>query len=371
MKFYNLTLKPHPRHLVLLVLLAIVTMFKVVAGWGDVYTHSIYPTIGRCMSAVSGLLPFALGDVFISLSILWVVGYPVYSICYRKHRKKPTFLRVAEYLAWVYVWFYAAWGLNYSQSNIYRRIGMRPAEASANRFKHFANDYADSLNAAYAKTGNAASANSSLAYADIKRRSRLSTWQGYSRLEHMGINKPFNPDAHAKTMLFSPLSSMAGITGSMAPFFGEFTLNADIRPHQYPAIYAHEYAHQLGIANEGEANFYSYIVCTSSTDGAVRFSGYYHILPHVLVNAYNLLGEKEYEDLLKRINPAIMRLAKSDRQYWLARRSRIIDETQNFFYNLYLKGNRVEGGTKSYSGVIGIIMAWENKTANSISQRSK
>ena len=371
MKFSNLTLKPRPRHLVLLVLFATVTMFKMMAGWGDVYTHSIYPIIGRCLSAVSGLLPFALGDVFIALSILWVVGYPVYSICYRKRRKKPTFCRVAEYLAWVYVWFYATWGLNYSQSNIYRRIGMRPAEASANRFKQFANDYADSLNVAYAKAGNAAYANSSLAYADIKRRSRLSTWQGYSQLEHMGINKPFNPDAHAKTMLFSTLSSMAGITGSMAPFFGEFTLNADIRPHQYPAIYAHEYAHQLGIANEGEANFYSYIVCTSSTDGAVRFSGYYHILPHVLGNAYNLLGEKEYEAYLKRINPAIISLAKSDRQYWLARHSRIVDETQNFFYNLYLKGNRVEGGTKSYSGVIGIIMAWENRTANSISHRSK
>ena len=148
MKFSNLTLKPRPRHLVLLVLFATITMFKMMAGWGDVYTHSIYPIIGRCLSAVSGLLPFALGDVFIALSILWVVGYPVYSICYRKRRKKPTFCRVAEYLAWVYVWFYATWGLNYSQSNIYRRIGMRPAEASANRFKHFANDYADSLNAA-------------------------------------------------------------------------------------------------------------------------------------------------------------------------------------------------------------------------------
>ena len=90
-------------------------------------------------------------------------------------------------------------------------------------------------------------------------------------------------------MLFTPLSSMSGVTGSMGPFFCEFTLNGDIRPHDYPAIYAHEFAHLLGIANEGEANFYSYIVCTASSDKAVKFSGYYHIFFHVLRNVFDIL----------------------------------------------------------------------------------
>ena len=38
-------------------------------------------------------------------------------------------------------------------------------------------------------------------------------------------------------MVFTPISSMVGVTGSMAPFFCEFTLNCEIRPHDYPAIY--------------------------------------------------------------------------------------------------------------------------------------
>ena len=113
-----------------------------------------------------------------------------------------------------------------------------------------------------------------------------------------GINAPFNPHPHVKTMVFTPISSMVGVTGSMAPFFCEFTLNGEIRPHDYPAIYAHEYAHFLGIAHEGEANFYSYLACTSSTDKAVKLSGYYHILPHVLNSVFNLLGEKEGRQLI-------------------------------------------------------------------------
>lgn len=137
-----------------------------------------------------------------------------------------------------------------------------------------------------------------------------------------GINPPFNQHPHAKTMVFTPISSMSGVTGSMGPFFCEFTLNGDILAHDYPATYAHEFAHFLGIANEGEANFYSYLVCTASQDKAVKFSGYYHILPHVLYNVFDILGEKEGEKYLKHIRPEIIRLLKSDRQYWQGKDAR-------------------------------------------------
>lgn len=67
---------------------------------------------------------------------------------------------------------------------------------------------------------------------------------------------------------------MVGVTGSMGPFFCEFTLNGDLLPSQYPATYAHELAHLLGITSEAEANFYAYQVCTRSQVQAIRFSGY-------------------------------------------------------------------------------------------------
>ena len=70
MKILNIRFKPRPRHIALMVLFAIVTSFKVVPGLGDVYTFSIYPKIGVCLSSVSGIVPFALGDFFIAMSIL-------------------------------------------------------------------------------------------------------------------------------------------------------------------------------------------------------------------------------------------------------------------------------------------------------------
>ena len=355
------------RHGVLIALLILVTLTKMIPLWGFIYTTRIYPVIGTLLSPISGIFPFAVGDIFIALSIAWVILYPIYEIGLRKKR---VFGRVAEYLLWVYAWFYIAWGLNYSQPNIYYRIGMKPVEVSKAKFKKFAYQYADSLNA----LSNASLSNASLSNARksispdsivddaLKNRVRDAVLKEYNKIGYReGINKPFNQHPHAKTMVFTPLSSMAGVTGSMGPFFCEFTLNGDILAHDYPATYAHEFAHFLGVANEGEANFYSYIVCTASADKQVRFSGYYHIFFHVLNNVFDILGEKEGERFLKHIRPEIIQRARNDRHYWLSKRCKALDAAQDFIFELYLKGNHVAEGRKSYSGVIGLILAWEEK----------
>ena len=378
------------RHWVLLVLLSLITLTKLLPLWGFIYTTRIYPIIGSLLSPISGLFPFAVGDIFIALSIVWVFFYPIYEIKWRKQlakrffflaakrgcypKKKVVFGRVAEYLLWVYAWFYIAWGLNYSQPNIYCRTGMKPVEVSEAKFREFAYRYADSINylseerrvksEETAFDAQRESQFNGMVDDGLKNRVRDAVLKGYNEIgAKEGINAPFNQHPHAKTMLFTPLSSMSGVTGSMGPFFCEFTLNGDIRPHDYPAIYAHEFAHLLGIANEGEANFYSYIVCTDSSDKAVKFSGYYHIFFHVLRNVFDILGEKEGEKFLKYIRPEIIQLARSDRQYWISKRCKALDAAQDFIFDLYLRGNHVAEGRKSYSGVVGLILAWESRHA--------
>lgn len=361
------------RHWVLIALLAIVTATRLSPALGTFYTTHVYPVIGRVISPVSGFVPFAIGDIFIFLSIAWAILYPAMK------RTKDAVWRVAEYLLWIYAWFYMAWGLNYSQPNIYQRINMKPVEVSKTRFKTFAYQYADSLNklseecrvkseecrvkseGCRVKSEESKLLRKKGNYYEEKVKCEESILKGYYRIGGCGINAPFNHHPHVKTMVFSWLSSMAGITGSMGPFFCEFTLNSDLRHHEYPATYAHEFAHFLGVANEGEANFYSYLVCTASSDMAVRFSGYYSIFFHVVNDVFDILGEKEGTAFLKHIRPEIIQLAKSDRRYWLSKRSKVINAAQDIMLDLYLRGNNVAAGRKSYSQVIALILAWENK----------
>lgn len=356
------------RHYILLVLLLAVALTRSIPGGGAMYTRHIYPIIGGILSPISGCIPFAVGDLFIALSLAWVIIYPCYAILKKGKKKTAIFLHVAEYLLWVYAWFYIAWGLNYSQPNFYSRTGIQPVAVSQVAFKRFAYRYAHDLNQSFGQAFYLHQYGKPIPIEDTEtseenKNTEKAILSEYAKIgSKEGINPSFNPNPHAKTMLFSPLSSMAGVTGSMGPFFCEFTLNGEVLPHEYPAIYAHEYAHFLGISNEGEANLYSYIVCTASRNKYVRFSGYYHILFHVLANVYNILGEKEGDEYIKHIHPQIIKMAKGDRLYWNNKRCTLLDDLQNIAFDIYLKGNNVSEGRKSYSGVIGLILAYETSS---------
>ena len=84
------------RHWVLLVLLSLITLTKLIPLWGFIYTTRIYPIIGSLLSPISGLFPFAVGDFFIALSIVWGIFYPIYEIKWRKQLAKRFFFLSAN-----------------------------------------------------------------------------------------------------------------------------------------------------------------------------------------------------------------------------------------------------------------------------------
>lgn len=336
------------RYIVLGILLLLVGMTQWIPALGAAYSQIIYPYISYVLSFFSNCFPFAIGDLFIFLSIVGVVFYPVYGRI-KKISWKKILLRDAEYLAWVYVWFYLAWGLNYSQPNFYQRAQIPYTAYTPENFQRFVDAYIDSLNSSFV---------------DIKGihvdQVRDETVKYYNQLsDSLGVHRPPHPNPRVKTMLFTPFISMVGVTGSMGPFFCEFTLNGDLLPANYPATYAHELAHLLGITSEAEANFYAYQVCTRSQVKGIRFSGYFSILSHVLGNARRLLNEEEYKALFRRIRPEVIELAKSNQEYWMAKYSPLIGEIQNRMYDLYLKGNKIESGRKNYSEVIGLLISYQ------------
>ena len=216
-------------------------------------------------------------------------------------------------------------------------------------FQEFVDDYITQLNRSYTPVN---SINQDLI--------REETVRIYHQLsDSLGVHRPPHEHPRVKTMLFTPFISMVGVTGSMGPFFCEFTLNGDLLPVNYPATYAHELAHLLGITSEAEANFYAYQVCTRSEAMGIRFSGYFSILGHVLGNAQRLLPEEKYTRLFKRIRPEIIELAKNNQAYWAAKYSPVVGAVQDWIYDLYLKGNKIESGRQNYSEVVGLLISYQ------------
>lgn len=336
------------RHYVLGALFLLVCLIQLLPTWGAYYADSIYPIIALALSSFSDLFPFAIGNLFISLSIIGIITYPLYAKYLQKKKWASILTGILEYLAWIYVWFYIAWGLNYSQPDFFHRTGITYIPYTADNFRTFVSQYISKLNTSYTEV------------TSIDRKAvQHETVKGYNQIgDSLSVHRPFQSNPRVKAMFFSPLISMVGVTGSMEPFFCEFTLNSDLLPSEYPFTYAHELAHRLGIAKEAEANFYAYQVCTRSLIPEIRFSGYFSILGHVLSNAYRLMNEEDYKSLLNKIRPEIIELAKASQQYWAKKYNPLVGKMQDWIYDLYLKGNKIKSGRQNYSEVIGLLISY-------------
>ncbi len=320
---------------------------------GEWYAQHIYPVLSRGLSFFSSLFPFSVGDVFIYGSILGLILYAGITLVRRRGVKRMLRCEIV-YLIWVYIWFYLAWGLNYYRASFYERVGVQRRAYAEEDFKKFLAAYADSLNAAYSL---AMSLSTETVEKELKAIYRDAIAPKY------GLATPAE-HLRAKRMLVSPLMSAVGVSGYIGPFFSEYNLSRDLLPVQFPSTCAHEMAHVLGIANEAEANFYSYRVCTRSAHREIRFSGYFSLLPYVLSNARRALPKEEYTAWLNGLRPEIIELHQRKAAHWQALYNPMVGALQDALYNLYLKGNRIPSGTANYSEVIALIMAEKVATGN-------
>lgn len=349
-----------------LVLTGVVVIFRWLPVWAEWYVLNIYPYIACCLSAFSSLFPFSVGDCFILGAVVWVVGYPFYAW---KHGKSGGYIggKIVRVLLWIYVWFYVAWGITYFRQPFYERVGLNRAVYSEEEFQRFLDDYIEGLKESYFAAADKMADDWYVKPQQEtagKRREIISgeVNEGYRKIAGRYGLLTSGRDLYPKYMLWSQKMSGMGILGYMGPFFTEFHLNRELLNVDYPFTFAHELAHRLGVASEAEANLYATLVTTTATEAEIRFSGYFSILGYVMNNARRLLSDEDYRLVAGRIPPEIIGIYKKHISYWRGKYNPAAGKVQNKVYNAYLKSNKVEGGTKNYSEVVGLLMAlWESE----------
>ena len=337
------------RHLLLAILLLLVYLTQHIPAWGAFYAKTFYPMLASPLSRFSSLFPFSIGDLWVFCAIGFVLFYPFVGRIHFHQSAASLIGKEVEFLLWIYVWFYIAWGLNYAQPSFYVRMQISPAAYNEEVFMDFTHRYIKVLNDSYIDTP---VTDKSLITKEV-----LKGYQQHA--QELRIHAPYHTHLRPKTMLYSCLASKVGVTGSMAPFFCEYTINKDVRPNRYPSNNAHELSHLLGITNEAEANFYAYQICTQSENPFIRYSGYYSILTYVLSYARRLTNESVYRDLFLSIRPEIIQQLRDDQTFWQQKYSPLIGDIQNMLYDSYLKHHQISSGVKNYSEVIRLILSYE------------
>ena len=103
----------------------------------------------------------------------------------------------------------------------------------------------------------------------------------------------------------------------------------------------------------GEANFYAWLVCTSSNSKQLKYSANLHVLRYFLYQAYQL---KEYPEILAKLDDRVKNDLQQISENWRKLRNEKIDKVASKANDIYLKSNKIEKGIQEYSGVLKFVM---------------
>lgn len=322
---------------------------RFVPSLAEKYAQVVYPVLSSVLSWGSSLLHFSLEEVLVIGVLLVLVFMPVWK-SRRGKTWKGIIIAEAEVIAWVYIWFYFGWGLNYFRYDIYTRMQVTPAAYDELKFMDFLQTYTDSLNATYSKN---VGISEDVIFTEVQ--------HFYNKAYKEGGLMRLNNWQSPKYFTFTSLYSSVGVLGSMGPFFSEAQLNRDLLPVQLPFTYAHEVSHLLGVSSEAEANYWAYRACVESSSSPMRYCGYFGLLPYVISNASSLLTEEDFRQWVNKIRPEVLEDYTRGRAYWQEKYSPLVGSIQDWVYNLFLKGNRISSGKKNYAEVIGILLSMKSE----------
>ena len=309
------------------------------------FSQNMYVVIARIISPVSNIIPVSLDDFFYFLLILTFLGLIILLI-FRKITLVKTGKIVLNVLAVTYILFYFLWGFNYFREDLYKRLKLTKHEQGTKAFVTQLKKLVENTNKSWCTFENW-----------DKKQVDLNIEKSYKTLAPaLKIKYPAGK-RKAKSITVSRFFAQAGISGYYGPFFNEVHVNSYILPVEYPFILAHEKAHQFGITNEAEANFYAWLVCTNSKSKQLQYSANLHVLQYFLYQGYQL---EEYPEIIAKLDKRVKKDLQIIREHWMSLRNEKVDAAASKVNDFYLKTNKIKDGVKEYSGVVKFVMDYSN-----------
>lgn len=320
------------------------------------YSNGLYLFISNFLRIVLGWIPVSIGDVLYFILILLAVKWFWNNRKNWKQNWKNQLLSVLSVVSVFHFFFYFLWAINYYRVPLFEKMNIERDYSDA--------DLLDFTKKIIAKTNEIQikiTQNDSLkvVFPYSQEETFTKNLNGYKNL---ATQYPFftYSNLSIKKSLFSlPLTYM-GFSGYLNPFSNEAQLNYMMPKYHLPTTSCHEMAHQMGYASESECNFIGFLASVHNADLYFKYSGYSFALRYCLNNWY-IRNEKTYQELLKTVNPGIIKNYKESQDFWMQYQTPI-EKGFHAFYDQYLKLNQQKEGMDSYSKFVNLtVNYYKNK----------
>lgn len=325
----------------------------------SVFSQGLYVWISSGLGYVMSLTAISVSEIVVfALFIAVIVLTVIYTVRFLMRRTTwlgfyRGFLTVLLIFAIALNAFHFTWGLNYCRPTLYSLMDLEVLKHTEDDLFSLCMRLTDEANALRGKVMTDESGIFMLNPDSDDVFTRVQEAYSFAGKDYPLISRSVYK---AKPVSSSRLMSSAGISGVFMPVLSEANANVDQPDIALPFTAAHETAHYLGFARENEANFWAYIVCSSSENSDIRYSGTVNALMYCLSAAKKAAPER-YSDLTDRFSEGLRADIVNYTDYWKDYRGAAADIFTDL-NDAYLKFNAQEDGVLSYGGVVDLLLAF-------------
>ena len=312
-----------------------------------VYSRGVYPLVQSRLTSLTNKTPFAWFDAILAIAAGAIVTLWIVRLSRRRSGALKTIgglsLDTAVIAAVLYLWFVAAWGLNYRREPLRTQLDFQEDRITRENLRGLGIRNVESLNSLHrdAHAGGwpeLVGVPGVLAPAFLRAQQELA--MGW-RVE------PSLP----KRSLFNFYFTRVSIDGMTDPFFLETLANQSLLPFERTATIAHEWSHLAGYADEAEANFLGWLICMRGS-ASDQYSGWLSLYSTVMGS----LPPADRDELARSLEPGPREDLQAIRARIQMQVVPIARRASDALYDRYLKANRVEAGIRSYGEVIRLLL---------------
>jgi hypothetical protein len=325
--------------------------------FSDFFNKNVSPFIRVPLAMLTGWIPFSLAELLLLFSPFAVIalvtlGIKKYSSSWR--HIAVYCLTIVSLAAYVFSTFTLGFVPAYRGSTLDQKMGLDKQPVSADELYDTAAIVVEELNKLQSKISYSESSDFSVmpyGYDELNRK-LLDAYEKAS--EEYDFIKTF--DSRVKRVMLSEPMTYTHISGVYTFFTGEANLNTNFPDYTLPFTAAHELAHQRGFAREDEANFIAFLVCISSDDDYIRYSGYLNLYEY-LAGPLSRANKDYYSTIYYYVPENTILEMRAYSKFFDKYRENIAEKVSESVNNSFLTINGTEG-TKSYGMVVDLAVAF-------------
>ena len=331
-------------------------IFKIVASnhqWIEYnYNRGFFRIFSGLLRKVTSFFDFSLGLILVyilSAALLFALIRCFFLIKNKKRSFKELIINILAYFSPIYLLYMLSWGLAYHKMPIEELMNLNRENISNQEVINLCEALVDSVN----------NARNRLHENDIEKTTIENVFNkapmGYEILSKCHSFLTYKYPSIKKAAGSTLLSYMSTSGVYMFPT-GEANVNDLGMIYDLPFVTTHEMAHQLGFASEDEANFLAYLACKNHPEPLFRYSAYYGTTFRALSKVWEI--DSTYSKrLFNLLTPQVRGDYEKEKNHWKRFRNPIQRYIVSPFYDLFLRSNGVEQGSRSYDLVIELLVA--------------